>query len=145
MSAALLLSLPLALGQPSAGPLEPVATASSSGVDSGSPDDVPELAGLRERWEEVRQALRVPGLAVVVVRDDEVVLLECFGERDVEREKPVTPDTAFYIASCTKTYVAMRLVALDEAGLVELDAPVVQYLPHMELADQDAARGAHRP
>lgn len=100
-----------------------------------APQPLPEFAALVERWEEVRETLHVPGLAVVVVRDDEIVLLETFGVRDVVREQPVTRNTAFYIASCTKTYVALRLVALSEAGLVDLDAPVVTYLPHMELSD----------
>ena len=51
------------------------------GASDGAPD-VRELRGLAKRWEEARETLHVPGLAVVVVRDGEVVLLETLGQRD---------------------------------------------------------------
>lgn len=95
----------------------------------------PELAGLPERWRAAMEEFRVPGLAVVVVKDDRVIYRGCFGLRDVEKRLPVTPDTAFYIASATKPFTAMGLVKLAEEGKVDLDAPVRRYLPKLELPD----------
>ena len=62
---------------------------------------------MRNRLAEIMNDLYVPGLAVVVVRGDDVVYLETLGQRDVVKKLPVTPNTMFYIASCTKTYVAI--------------------------------------
>ncbi len=96
--------------------------------------------GLPARWEQAMADLHVPGLAVTIVLDDEVVLLEGWGERDVETHRPVTPDTAFYIASATKPFVAVALAALAESDALDLDLPVRTYLPRFELADPRAAR-----
>jgi CubicO group peptidase (beta-lactamase class C family) len=108
-------------------------------LTAAEPTD-PALRGLRERWTEAMRALRVPGLAVVVVRGDEVTHLDALGVRDPAGPKPVTPDTYFYIASCTKPYVAAAAVRLAEAGKLDLDAPVQRYLPRFQLADADAAQ-----
>src|SRR5688572_12309752 len=99
----------------------------------------PALRGLHERWAGAMKTLRVPGMAVVVVRGDEVVLLDALGVRDPDGPKPVTPDTYFYIASCTKPYTAAVAALLAEAGKLDLDAPVRRYLPRFQLADADAA------
>jgi CubicO group peptidase (beta-lactamase class C family) len=94
-----------------------------------------ELEGLRERWESQLADFCVPGMAVVVVRDDQVIYLDTFGYRDIEKKLPVTPDTAFYIASCTKPFTAMGVQVLADAGKVVLDDPVKKYLPRFELPD----------
>lgn len=97
---------------------------------------VPEkLVGLRERWQSAMTDLDVPGLAVVVVRDGKVIYTETLGVRDPEKKLPVTPDTIFYIASCTKSFIAMAVMSLVEEGKVSLDAPVKKYLPKFEMAD----------
>src|SRR5215212_7118658 len=97
------------------------------------PED-PALQKLHARWAAAMKKLRVPGLAVVAVRGDEVVLLDALGVRDPEGSKPVTPDTYFYVASCTKPYTAAVIAQLAAAGKVDLDAPVKRYLPRLELA-----------
>jgi CubicO group peptidase (beta-lactamase class C family) len=112
----------------------------------------PSLDGLRERWAGAIKDLGVPGLAVAVVQGDEVLLLEGFGVRDPKAKAPVTPDTMFYIASCTKTFVAFLTVQLAEAGKLSLDDPVAKHLPRFQLADPDATASlkvadllCHRP
>src|SRR5262245_28685595 len=108
----------------------------ANAVTAGEPTD-PALKGLRERWSEAMRIVRVPGLAVVAVKGDEVVLLESLGIRNPDGSKPVTPDTQFYIASCTKPYTATVIAQLAEAGKLDLDAPVKRYLPRFQLADDD--------
>jgi len=63
----------------------------------------------------------VPGAAVAVVRDGEVLLAKGFGLRDVERRRPVTAATLFPIASCTKAFTATLLGGLVDAGLAGWD------------------------
>jgi CubicO group peptidase (beta-lactamase class C family) len=97
----------------------------------------PKLAGLRERWTDIMKELDVPGAAIVAVRGDQVVLLEPLGVRSVDSNEPVTPDTFFYIASCTKSFMAMAVLTLVEEGKIELDAPVKRYLPQFRTADEE--------
>lgn len=91
------------------------------------------------RWRSAMDSLGVPGLAVAVVRGDSVVWTGTFGLRDVERGLPVTPRTMFYIASCTKTFVATLAADLDARGVVDLDAPIRRTVPRFSLADTAAA------
>ncbi|NNF57383.1 MAG: serine hydrolase [Rhodothermaceae bacterium] len=71
----------------------------------------------------------VPGVSMAVVRGDEVVYLGGFGMADVEAGLPATPETAFYIASSTKSFTALAAALLNHDGALDLDAPVTQYAP----------------
>lgn len=72
---------------------------------------------------------QVPGLAIAVARDGQHIMAEGFGWRDVERELPVTPETIFGVASVTKSFAALAIMLLDEAGALSVDDPVVKWLP----------------
>lgn len=92
-----------------------------------------------------RKALRevgtTPGMTVVVVKDNRVVYRGDFGMRDVEAKLPVTPETRFYIASSTKAFTAMAAAILAVEGKLDLDAPVTEVWPELELtAPLDAKR-----
>ncbi len=69
------------------------------------------------------------GVAVAVVRDEEVVS-RGFGVRDVGSGAPVTPETMFHLASVSKPFVATAVVPL-----VDLDAPITDWVPELTLAD----------
>lgn len=98
------------------------------------------LATFRGRWEEARAATKVPGLAVVGVKDGRVAFTECLGVRRPDGDAPIDGDTYFYIASITKTYVATALAILAEANALALTDPVKQHVPRFELADAAATR-----
>jgi len=81
----------------------------------------------------------VAGVAVAVVRDGEAVS-RGFGVRDVRTGEPVTPETMFHLASVSKPFVATAVVSLaaarDAAGRVlDLDAPIIDWVPEFSLAD----------
>jgi len=83
------------------------------------------------------------GLAVAVVRDEEVVA-RGFGVRDVGSGAPVTPETMFHLASVSKPFVATAIVSLatarDGGGpVLDLDAPITEWVPEFTLADGRAA------
>jgi CubicO group peptidase (beta-lactamase class C family) len=97
-----------------------------------------------ERWDEravedvVREALKawhVPGVAVAIVRQDAVVYLRGHGLRAVDGKDPVTPDTLFPIASCTKSFTTSALALLADAGKLDWDDSVRKHLPYFRLAD----------
>ena len=83
-------------------------------------------------------AFGVPGAAVAVVHDGDVVLCGAFGLADVGGARPVTTNTSFAIASTTKAFTAAAVAALVDDGLVEWDTPVRHYLPDFELRDHVA-------
>lgn len=77
-----------------------------------------------------------PGLAVGVVHNGRLVYARGFGVMKLGHpEKPVTTETLFHMASVTKPFVATCVMQLWEQGKVDLDAPVVKYLPYFRLND----------
>lgn len=79
------------------------------------------------RLDSLRQVSRIPGLAVVILRDTTVILARGFGYADLERSVLVTPETPFNIASVTKPISAVVALRLVEQGLLDLDRPLTSY------------------
>ena len=86
---------------------------------------------------EQMKVLGIPGMALGVVQNGQVALLQGFGVAD-SSGRAVTPQTPFYIGSVTKSCTALAVMQLVEAGKIDLDAPVQTYLPWFELADKEA-------
>jgi CubicO group peptidase (beta-lactamase class C family) len=96
------------------------------------------LAGLGDFITRELQAQKIPGAAVAVIVDDEVVLLEGYGFRDTAGRKPVTPDTVFPIASITKQFTVASLGTLARQGKLDWDKPVRDYMPDFRVGDDYA-------
>ena len=78
----------------------------------------------------------IPGLAIAIVENNQVVYARGFGRMSLDHGKgPVTPLTVFHMASIVKPFVATALLQLADQQKIELDAPVVHYLPYFRLAD----------
>ncbi|HEU5422376.1 MAG TPA: serine hydrolase domain-containing protein [Nitrolancea sp.] len=77
----------------------------------------------------------VPGLALAAAQDGREVFAEGFGVRELGRPEAVTPDTVFGVASVTKSFTALAVMQLFEAGKLALDDPVTRYLPEFRLRD----------
>ena len=93
------------------------------------------LESFGEFIEETMQDWDVPGLAVLVVKDGEVILSRGYGMRDVDGKLPVTSDTLFAIASCTKAFTAVSAGILVDEGKLNWDTPVRHYLPDFRMYD----------
>ena len=74
-----------------------------------------------------------PGIAVVVVKDNQIIYLKGFGYADLEAKRKVTPRTVFYIASSTKPFFGLAAALLDADKKIDLDAPLSRYLPAVRL------------
>ena len=88
--------------------------------------------------EKTRRAYQVPGAAVGIVRDDRVVFLMGFGVVDIERQRNVDENTRFQVASNTKFMTAAAIGVLVDRGLVEWDAPVINYVSDFQMPNQEA-------
>jgi CubicO group peptidase (beta-lactamase class C family) len=82
---------------------------------------------------------KVPGVAVAVVKDGQVILAEGFGLRDIKNNLKVTPQTVFAIGSSSKAFTAATVGILADDGKLEWDKPVREYLPTFKLWDDIAA------
>jgi CubicO group peptidase (beta-lactamase class C family) len=96
---------------------------------------------LATRFDSLRRAQRIPGLAVVILRDTTVLLARGLGLADVERQIAVTPETPFNIASVSKPISAVVALRLAQDGLLDLDRPMQRYRGFAEFCDAVRAQG----
>src|SRR6185437_14897797 len=83
---------------------------------------------------------RVPGMAVVVVKDDSVVFAKGFGVRELGKPDPVTVHTRFGNMSTTKAFTAMLVAMLADSGKLSLDDNVYIHVPDFQLSDPYVTR-----
>ncbi|TWU10917.1 serine hydrolase [Allorhodopirellula heiligendammensis] len=93
------------------------------------------LAGIPELVENMRRATGVPGMAIAVVFEDEVVYSAGFGVCKLGSDDPVGPDTVFQIASLSKALSATAVAAIVGDGTIAWEDPVVDHLPDFRLSD----------
>jgi CubicO group peptidase (beta-lactamase class C family) len=101
------------------------------------------LDGIDEVIEQALEDFAVPGLALAVVADDQVVFAKGYGVRSVESAEsaePVTEDTLFAIGSTSKAFTAFLVGQLVDEGKLTWDQPVIELLPDFRLHDDHAAR-----
>lgn len=92
-------------------------------------------AGLDEFVTKVMTTFEVPGVALSIVKDGNVVAAKGYGVRKLGDPTRVDSKTLFGIASNTKVFTAAALGLLVEEGKVEWDAPVIKYLPWFRMSD----------
>jgi CubicO group peptidase (beta-lactamase class C family) len=82
----------------------------------------------------------VPGAALALIKDGRIVLERGYGFRDLATQAPVTTATLFNIGSISKSFTALGILQLVDQQRVELDTPVIKYLPDLRLSDPQAAQ-----
>jgi CubicO group peptidase (beta-lactamase class C family) len=115
-----------------------IALASSTVFASPPQVADPDFATIDKFIEKEMQAQRIPGLALGIVQGDQIVYLKGFGIADPSG-RAVTPQTPFIIGSLSKSFTALAIMQLVEQGKVDLDAPVLHYIPWFRVADEAAS------
>lgn len=69
----------------------------------------------------------IPGAAVVVVQNDEIIYLNCFGVKDLTTQALVGPNTLFEIGSTTKQFAATSIAQLVDEGIISWDDAITKY------------------
>jgi len=105
------------------------------GLAAGAPAQTAPPPGLDAYVHEVMETFEVPGLALAIVKDGEVVLAEGYGVRHLGEPAPVDPHTLFGIASNTKAFTATAIGILVEEGKLSWDQPVIDVLPSFRMSD----------
>ena len=86
--------------------------------------------------QQVVASFEMAGLAIGIVRDDAVVYAKGFGVKHLETREPVTATSLFHLASVSKPFVATAIMQLAERGKLDLDTPLVGYLPYFSMNDE---------
>ncbi len=97
---------------------------------------VPDLEALIA---EAMDEWKIPGLAIAVVQNGQVALVEAYGLRDVEAGLAVTTDTQFAICSITKSFTSTGLALLVDERRMDWRKPVREYIPEFRLHDAVAS------
>ena len=112
-----------------------IPAAHAAAVPAGALDDA-TVAKIESMVEEMMAENEIPGYALGIVKDGEIVYTKGFGVERVGEDKPVTVHSVFGTGSTGKTATAIAVMHLVEAGKIDLDAPVTKYVPYFKLADE---------
>ena len=91
----------------------------------------------------VNKALKdwgVPGVAIAIVKNDQIVFAKGYGVRKLGEPTPVDDKTLFAIGSSSKAFTAAAIAMLVDEGKVKWDDPVTKYLPDFQLFDPYVTR-----
>lgn len=77
----------------------------------------------------------VPGMAIGIVKRDQVLLAKGYGVREIGKTKPIDAKTLFKIASNSKAFTTAALAVLVDDGLISWDGLVIDYIPEFRMND----------
>jgi CubicO group peptidase (beta-lactamase class C family) len=89
----------------------------------------PPVAELSRLVREAQSEQRIPSISAAAVGNGEVVWEEALGLADVDGRVEASPDTQYRIGSITKTFTAVAVMQLHDAGELELDDPLSKHIP----------------
>lgn len=98
-----------------------------------------ELAAKLQEFDEyvgsVYEGWQIPGLAIAVVKDDEIVFAKGYGVQKIGEDTPVDEETVFAIGSASKAFTAAAVAMLVDEGKLAWEDPVSKYLPDLRFFD----------
>jgi CubicO group peptidase (beta-lactamase class C family) len=93
------------------------------------PRPEPPVADLSRLVREAQSEQRIPSVSAAALGKGEVVWQETLGVADVEGAVEATTDTQYRVGSITKTFTAVAVMQLRDAGELDLDDPLSKHLP----------------
>ena len=90
-----------------------------------------DLPGIRAYYETGLKQNGILGSSLEIIRDGRVVLHDNYGVQSQQPDRPVTDDTAYHWASCTKTFTGIAIMQLRDRGMLSLDDPLIKYIPEL--------------
>lgn len=107
-------------------------------ASAAQPTDTASYDSIDSYIEKQMRRLNLPAVSLAVVENDSIVYLRGYGQA-LPGGQPPSPQTAFIIGSTTKSFTALAVMQLVEAGKIDLDAPVQTYLRWFRVADPQAS------
>lgn len=107
-------------------------------VRPGDPLDA-FLSHMNDRVSALMKQYHIPGCSIALVQNNDIVWLQAYGYADLESGRILTSDTPMRVQSISKSVTAWGVMKLAERGMIDLDAPVTQYLKSWSLPEMDYA------
>jgi CubicO group peptidase (beta-lactamase class C family) len=89
------------------------------------------------------QAMNAPGMTLALTRRDGAARIATFGYSDRESKEAVTPDHLFQVGSITKSFVALTCLQLHDEGKLDLERPILEYLPWLPIVTKQGTITPH--
>lgn len=99
------------------------------------------VAELLKLVEEEAADKKLPAVSIALIDDQRVVWARGFGFQDRDKKTPATAETVYRVGSVSKLFTDVALMQLVEAKKLDLDAPVVKYVPDFK----PRAKPEHKP
>jgi CubicO group peptidase (beta-lactamase class C family) len=109
----------------------------TAAVPTAAPSYDKGLAEIESKTEARRKELGIPGMALVIVKDDQIIFMKGLGYKDLENKVAVTPDTQFAIGSATKAFTALSVLMSADEGKLSLEDSPKKLLPYFKMYDPD--------
>ncbi len=111
--------------------LSPLAVLAQAGTQISEKEFNSDLdAYIRRSMEAIPE---LPSIAIVVVKDDKPIFMRAYGLANKEAGTKADVNTLYYIASSTKSYMALAAALLDREGRIKLSDPMTKYAPGVTL------------
>src|SRR5580692_10042582 len=89
------------------------------------------------------KAMNSPGMTLAMARRDGMNRIATFGYSDLESRVAVTPEHLFQVGSITKSFVALTCLQLHDEGKLDLDRPILEYLPWLPIVAKQGVITPH--
>ncbi|MBE0640003.1 MAG: serine hydrolase [Bacteroidales bacterium] len=94
-----------------------------------------KIAELEQYYTKALTDWEVPGMAIAIVKDGDIIFAKGFGVKNINTGEPVDSETLFPVASNTKAMTAAALAILVDRGLITWNDKVVDHIPYFQLYD----------
>ena len=78
----------------------------------------------------------IPGICIAITKGQEIVYSRAFGFANLQTREKLETWHIFHIASVSKTFAATAVIQLAEKGKIDIDEPLIRYLPYFKLDDE---------
>jgi CubicO group peptidase (beta-lactamase class C family) len=89
------------------------------------------------------KAMNAPGMTLALARREGTPRIATFGFSDLESREAVTPDHLFQVGSITKSFVALTCLQLHDEGKLDLERPILEYLPWLPIVAKQGVITPH--
>jgi CubicO group peptidase (beta-lactamase class C family) len=103
----------------------------------------PDANGLDTFISRYMKAMNAPGMTLALARREGVSRVATFGFSDLESREAVTPDHLFQVGSITKSFVALTCLQLHDEGKLDLERPILEYLPWLPIVAKQGVITPH--
>lgn len=108
------------------------------GQDKPAPPSAETIESCKGLIKDAMQKANLVGVGAALILGDGVVWKEGFGYADKENKTPFTTRSVVRIGSVTKPFTALGIMQLQEKGLLDIDQPLVKYLPQFSVKTRNA-------